>query len=183
MEKSIAVNQLLKKPEVLIFRLEDDGFIPNNPTLPMLVYKDTVVNLREIDPDSIEEILNRNTWGNGWRDGIYDFHHYHSTAHECLFVYSGRAHVQFGGEQGVDLEIDSGDMVVLPAGTGHKRLISTIDFHVIGVYPAGQAMDMNYGYKDERPKALPNIKKVPLPKSDPLYGNNGPLMKQWNSLQ
>ena len=180
---SVTLKEVVRKPELFAYRLEDDGLIPNNPDLALLVYKNTIVNQKDINPDFIEEILNKNNWDNGWRDGIYDFHHYHSTAHECLFVYSGRAHVQFGGEQGVDLEIDSGDMVVLPAGTGHKRLISTIDFHVIGVYPKGQSWDMNYGYEDERPKALFNIKNVPFPLSDPLYGKKGPLMKQWNSRQ
>ncbi len=156
--------------------------IPNNPGLPLMIYKNTVVNAKGYQARSIESILHKNKWFNGWRNGIYDFHHYHSTAHECLFVYSGRAHAQFGGEQGVDLEIDSGDMVVLPAGTGHKRLMSTMDFKVIGVYPDGQDWDMNYGYKDERWNALSNIKKVPLPEKDPLYGEKGPLMKHWKTV-
>lgn len=183
MGKSVVAKQILKKPELFIYRLEDDGLIPNNSGLPLLVYKNTVMNSRDINPDLIEELFRENGWVNGWRNGIYDFHHYHSTAHECLFVYSGRAHVQFGGEQGADIEIDSGDMVVLPAGTGHKRLMSTMDFHVIGVYPDGQRWDMNYGYMDERPAALQNIEKVPLPEKDPLYGERGPLMKQWNNIQ
>ncbi len=30
---------------------------------------------------------------------FFEFHHYHSTAHEVLVVYSGSAKVQLGGER------------------------------------------------------------------------------------
>lgn len=179
MDNGAFIDKIPIKPDVFLYRLKDDGQFPNNKDLPLLVYKNTVDNTKNIDPEHIEAILRRNGWAGGWRNGVYDFHHYHSTAHECLFVYSGRAHVQFGGEHGVDLEITPGDTVILPAGTAHKRLVSTLNFKVIGVYPSGQTWDMNYGKKGERPKADENIKDVSLPDKDPLYGENGPLVKYW----
>ncbi|SDI45387.1 hypothetical protein SAMN04488123_102233, partial [Natribacillus halophilus] len=61
---------------------------------------------------------------------------------------------------------------ILPAGFGHKRLEASDDFQVIGVYPNGQNYDFCYGYADERPEKLENIKQVPLPGDDLLFGRN-----------
>jgi uncharacterized protein YjlB len=76
-------------------------------------------------------------------------------------------------------EVNKGDAVIIPAGVAHKRISSSFDFRVVGAYPQGQMWDMNYGKDSERPQADINIQKVPLPSSDPIYGNNGPLMSEW----
>ena len=92
----------------------------------------------------VEEMFDKNRWPSSWRNGIFGFHHYHSTAHEVLGVYGGAAKVQLGGEGGIICDLKIGDVVVIPAGVSHKKLSSTGDFRVVGAYPAGQSPDMCY---------------------------------------
>jgi len=176
---SSALQNFVKPPHVEAHLLKDDGSIPNNARLPLVIYKDAL-NLATNEPASvIEQLLKANNWGGSWRNGIYSYHLYHSTAHEVLVVYKGEAKVQLGGEQGITLSIKRGDVLMLPAGTGHKNLGATNDFAVVGAYPKGQDWDMCYGKADERPKADENIARVELPEADPIYGTVGPLMERW----
>jgi uncharacterized protein YjlB len=96
-----------------------------------------------------------------------------------LVVYAGEATVQLGGESGISRTIQTGDVLILPAGTGHKKLKSSRDFAVVGAYPKGQDWDMCYGKKGERPNSDRNIERVPLPETDPIYGADGPLTNYW----
>jgi uncharacterized protein YjlB len=98
-----------------------------------------------------------------------------------LGVYKGDARVQFGGEEGPTLMVEAGDIVIIPAGVAHKNINSSHDFRVVGAYPAGQSWDMNYGKEGERPAADNNIIAVPNPRTDPVYGDMGPLKKIWTS--
>lgn len=130
----------------------------------------------------IEHLLGENQWGSSWRNGIFDYHHYHSTAHEVLAAYRGAAKVKLGGEMGVVLEFQAGDILVLPAGTGHKRLSASSNFKIVGAYPAGQDWDLCRGTPEERQRTDNNIARVALPLADPIYGGKGPLMEHWNSV-
>lgn len=163
-----------------VHALTDDGTFPNNAELPLLIYQGAV-RLPAADPASVyETLLDQNGWGGTWRNGIFSYHHYHSTAHEVLGVYRGQATVQLGGDEGIVLEIETGDVIIIPAGVAHKNLGSSRDFGVVGGYPAGQRWDMNYGQAGERPQADENIARVPLPEQDPIYGADGPLVEQWH---
>jgi uncharacterized protein YjlB len=164
----------------VIFR--DDGRFPNNSRLPLLLYSGAIVLNNSNTAQTavtIENVFRQNSWVGSWRNGIYGRHHYHSTAHEVLGVYSGSASVQFGGEQGGKYEVKSGDVVVVPAGVAHICLQASSDFRVVGAYPRGQIWDMCYGTPDERPLTDRNIAGVPRPEDDPVYGKEGPLMKLW----
>jgi uncharacterized protein YjlB len=158
--------------------LEDDGRFPNNGKLPLLLYAGAL-KLSE-GASSVETIFHNNRWLYSWRDGVYSFHHYHSTAHEVLGVYSGSAEVQFGGEDGIKCTVRTGDVVVIPAGVSHKKLESTAGFSVVGAYPEGQMVDMQYGNEGERPGTDQNIASLSNPKTDPVYGAAGPLLDLWN---
>lgn len=168
----------LKEPRVIAHVLKDAGTIPNS-RLPLLVYQDAF----EVAPDDpatpLETLLRGHQWGNDWRNGIFTYHHYHSTAHEALFVYSGSAKVQVGGESGPIQTIHAGDVVIIPAGVGHKNLGASSDFHVIGAYPPEQNVDMNYGKPGERPRVDENIARLALPPTDPVFGKKGPLLEHW----
>ena len=159
--------------------LQDDGTFPNHSKLPLLVYQGILVLPQSNPAAVVEKLFERNGWCVCWRNGIYGFHHYHSTAHEVLGVYGGSAQVQMGGHQGAALTVACGDVIIIPAGVAHKNLGSDSDFRVVGAYPRGQGPDMCYGKTGERPRADENISQVMLPKMDPVYGVDGPLAKHW----
>lgn len=170
--------ELLNPPRVETFVLPDDPLIPNSK-LPLLIYR-VAVKWPEGDPALLfEELFAENNWINCWRDGVYPFHHYHSTTHEVLGTFSGSARIEFGGEHGIAQTLSAGDVVVIPAGVSHKQLGSSPDFCVVGAYPAGKDYDMNYVRPGERPRADENIARVELPSADPIYGSEGPLLEHW----
>jgi uncharacterized protein YjlB len=165
--------------EVDAHAFADEGAIPNNPTLPFLVYPGAL-DLSGDDPAAAcEAAFEANGWGGCWRNGIYPFPHYHSTAHEVLGICRGEAKVRFGGDLGIVLTVRPGDVVVIPAGVGHQNLGASNDLLVVGAYPAGQRWDLCYGKPEERPRVLRNIEHVPLPATDPLHGAGGPLIARW----
>jgi uncharacterized protein YjlB len=160
-------------------RFEDDGRIPNNPELPLLFYPN-VLGESEMEPALCKGLLAGNGWGGAWVNGVFSYHHYHSTSHEVLCVVGGSASIEFGGPQGETVEVEAGDAVVIPAGVGHRNAGSSGDFRVIGAYPRGQeSYDLRTGEEGERPEVLENIRAVPLPEADPLFGEDGPLVARW----
>ncbi len=116
---------------------EDDGRIPNNPELPLLIYPQALAESHQ-SSSRCKELLAENGWGGAWVNGVFTYHHYHSNAHEVLCVVSGSASLDFGGPGGITVEVGAGDAVVIPAGVGHRNAGSNSDFTVIGAYPPGQ---------------------------------------------
>jgi uncharacterized protein YjlB len=164
--------------EPLTFVFADDGLVPNNP-MPFLVYRGAI-NVANAHPEAtIEGLFGANGWGDMWRNGVYDYLHYHATVHEALGVARGHARVRFGGDRGQEFEISAGDVAILPAGTGHQRLSASPDFCVIGAYPPGPPMQITRPTPDNHAKALKTIPKVELPKTDPVRGKAGPLVRLW----
>ena len=159
--------------------LQDDGVFPNNALLPLLAYRGAVDLPARDAAAGFETLFTANLWPSAWRNGVYGFHHYHSTAHEVLGVYSGSATVQLGGDKGITLTIARGDVLVIPAGVAHRNLGSSDDFRVVGGYPTGQHWDTCYGKPHERPGADHRIRAVYLPQCDPVYGTSGPLVERW----
>lgn len=70
-----------------ILMLEHNGWVPNNPRLPVLIYLNAIAN-------------------------------------------------------GFVVEVRAGDVLLLPAGTGHCNLDSSDDFLVVGAYPPGKHADI-----------------------------------------
>lgn len=169
----------MTEPIIKSLTILDDGEFPNNNFLPLVLMQ------RVFDPTSgnlvqtIEKTIHENRWGRSWRNGIYGFHHYHSTAHEVLGLYAGNVKAQFGGPEGQIVEAEAGDVIVIPAGVSHKNIDQSPDFRCVGAYPAGQSPDMQYGKPGERPQVDQNIESVRLPMQDPIFGIDGPLMEMW----
>lgn len=166
----------------------ENGSFPNNEVLCLILYQ------AAISPDEtkagkdcraenlagrFEALFSGNSWPAAWRDGIYTYHHYHSTAHEALGVYSGRVRIQFGGDGGPVVEAGPGDVALIPAGVAHKLVSSEGQPGIVGAYPAGQSPDMQYGREGERPGSDRRIAAVPLPKRDPVLGESGPVIEYW----
>ena len=171
-------NPKQSEPQKLMFT--DDGSVPNNARLPFLIYRRVIDLIGSVDPEQvIENVFRRHGWGDIWRNGIYPYVHYHSMIHESMGVARGRAKVRFGGNKGAEVEIIQGDVVVLPAGTGHQCLWASPDLMVIGAYPKTGKYDLCRGSKGEHTKALQTIPAVPLPESDPVFGKQGPLLQLW----
>src|ERR1700677_3341277 len=166
------------QPEAVFF--QDDGAIPNS-SLPLLLYRQAFSPDTTFLASVIEKRFCENDWMGAWRAGVFPFHHYHSTTHEMLGVCRGAATLHLGGEHGRTFEVTTGDVIVIPAGVGHKLLQASPDFSVVGAYPRGRHWNLLRGEPGERPKADRNIAAVPLPENDPLYNNNGPLKQIWKS--
>jgi uncharacterized protein YjlB len=159
--------------------LPDDGQFPNNGLLPLLIYQKAVTDGQIQSARLTIELLETNGWVNAWENGVYDYHHYHSMAHEVLVIIEGSARLQFGGPTGVALLVEVGDTVIIPAGVAHKAIDLYDNFKCVGAYPLGQEYDIKKGEEGERDEAIRNIKSVPLPSTDPIFGIDGPLLHNW----
>lgn len=164
-----------REPECL--HLTRNGWVPNNERLPVLLYRGTLDVSAEDPASACETLFSRNAWPPQWRNGVYDFHHYHSTAHEVLGFVAGSARLMLGGENGREITVLVGDVAVLPTGAGHCCLSASTDLLVIGAYPRGQQFDICRSAPDAA--ALRRMRDLPFPHSDPISGSSGPLVRLW----
>jgi uncharacterized protein YjlB len=162
------------------YKFADDGRIPNNAALPLILYRGGIDLAGSPNPeDLIEKKFASNGWGDMWRNGIYPYAHYHSMIHEVMGIARGRATVRFGGEKGREIDIAPGDVVILPAGTGHQCLKQTPTLVVIGAYPPSGKYNLCRNTKSDHARAVLTIPKVPPPAVDPVFGPTGPLIALW----
>jgi uncharacterized protein YjlB len=164
--------------EIIAHLLEPSDDAPNNARLPLLVYPGAV-ELTGDDPAAVfEDLFARNGWRGSWRDGVHGFTHWHCHAHEVLGIYSGEVTVQFGGQSGVTLRATPGDVLILPAGTAHRKISQRGRLGVVGAYPTGQSPDLRTAGGPRAADAAA-VARVPLPACDPVYGRDGPLVMRW----
>ncbi len=162
--------------QLLSLRIPANGGTPNNDH-PAIVARGAL-RLSTGDPaGSIRRSFEANGWTGTWTWQVFRYHHFHPDAFEVLGVAAGSAVLVIGGEAGRRLEVEAGDVLLLPPGWGHCMLSSSPDFAICGAYPPGQE---NYtvrrsseGY-DEGVTA--EIAAVPVPETDPVLGGKGALL-------
>ncbi|KAF2204066.1 hypothetical protein GQ43DRAFT_438268 [Delitschia confertaspora ATCC 74209] len=158
------------------------SLLPNTTTHPLYIYHRSFPP--GTSPSAIESHLS--TMGvvtPVWRYTMYRQTHYHSTSHELLCIYQGSAKLCFGGEENpkrVETVVGEGDVVVVPAGLGHRLLEDLTGdekdgFMMVGSYPKGCSWDMCYGKEGEEEKAR-KAGEVKWFDRDPVYGDEGPVL-------
>ena len=169
-------------PHILHFVLKRNKNFPNSK-LPVLIYQNAVKFPSDKNKvaTTIQKIFSRNGWSNSWSNGIYDFHHYHSNTHEGMAICAGEVEVILGGPKGKKIKLSQGDVIILPAGVGHRCLKASKDFLCVGAYPQGKEYDTNLGKNKELEKALSNIKNLSHPSKDPIFGKEGFLKTYWRT--
>ncbi|MES2808757.1 MAG: cupin domain-containing protein [Bacteroidota bacterium] len=149
-----------------------------NSKFPVLHYKGILEVPGLFPAKYVSDLFERNNWSNSWDAGIFDCHHYHSNVHEALGVYGGETTVILGGEGGIEVRLEKGDVLIIPAGVAHKNAGAEHDIKCVGAYPLGQDYDMMYGKPGEREQAAQNLIRTPIPDTDPVRGKDG-LPKIW----
>ncbi len=157
-------------------RFDDGGGVPNYPDLPVVILRGALVKLA---PEDLRKRIEGNGWGGSWIWTVFDYHHFHPDAHETLAVVAGTADLALGGPSGRTVHVGRGDCLVLPAGTGHKRVAASPDFRVCGAYPPGQERFETLREGEGPDDLRARIVAVPLPRTDPTTGAAGPLTEIW----
>jgi uncharacterized protein YjlB len=166
-----------------IYNLTDDGTIPNSK-YPVIVYHQAFTMEGSPAADFLEKRFAENGWSNAFRWRVYNYHHYHTNTHEVLGVYVGNALLQFGGPNGEKIQVRPGDIIVLPAGTGHISLSHSDDFSVVGAYPNGKEPDL-IKITDPRPEGVTGkVDGVPVPENDPFFGiESAGMVRSWTERE
>ena len=168
----------LKRTESYVF--VDDGCVPNSP-LPLILHRGAVAPDAPDPARTFERIFARNGWTGSWRDGIFSYHHYHSTAHEVLGLAAGSAKVPFGGPRGETITLKTGDAVAIPAGVAHCLVEGSGRLLVVGAYAGGRGWDVVRDDPEAIAAARLRIAAVPLPEADPVEGADGTLIELWTA--
>lgn len=168
----------MKSINPLLCYFDDDGVTPNN-RLPVLIYKNVLAEIKEDFASSLEKIFQQNNWTGNWRDIVLDKDHYHSTTHEVLGISKGTVDLQLGGANGKQFSVSAGDVLIIPAGVAHRSLNNELHYEVIGGYPDGLPWDMIYCEPEKYKESKIVIDALPLPKTDPVFGKSGHLVKFW----
>jgi uncharacterized protein YjlB len=176
-----AIRRDATKLDIEVFKLPPHDWVPNNRTLPVVLYRNTMQGGADVDAEeraaAFEALFDGHQWPPRWRDSIFDYHHFHSTAHEVLAIVSGEAEVIVGGPRGRVVCVRTGDVMLLPAGTGHCLQSTSGKFSVVGAYPAGQQWDIRREALTREECA--EMEALPFPPSDPVFGTSGPLIDYW----
>lgn len=166
-------------PVTVVLRFKDDGIVPNNARLPLILYRNVLGSAVAEPEQAFIDRFASNGWGDAWINGIYGYQHFHTDGHEVLGIAKGHVRVQLGGAHGPVLEATAGDALVIPAGVAHCNKGASADLAVVGAYPPGQSAAISRPEQISLAAALERVRKVALPATDPVLGKTGPLVELW----
>ena len=167
----------MNKANIITYFFEHDGDMPNN-RLPVVIYKNA---LEQVATKDFELLFCQHGWSNNWQDVILPTDHFHSNTHEVLGLKSGQARLMLGGKQGKLVTVETGDVIILPAGVGHYSVDNSMKYQFVGGYPNGADWNLKFGLIDEdRLSILAEIAAIPIPDKDPIFGISGPLLGFWS---
>ena len=153
-----------------------NGMLPNS-RFPLLVHRKGIAGGGHA---AVAERFKSNGWSNNWRyPGIYTYPHFHSTTHECLGVAAGWMDVELFGRGGLQLRVEVGDVIVMPAGVSHRMIGQSDNIMMVGGYPDGRDWDTmreDHISEDLRREAAKRIMMLPIPIRDPVTGQ---AMQEW----
>uniref|UniRef100_A0A7S4P5X3 Cupin type-2 domain-containing protein n=1 Tax=Paramoeba aestuarina TaxID=180227 RepID=A0A7S4P5X3_9EUKA len=176
--------------ETLYF--ETDGFFPNNSRFPVIKYRGVLFEMegKVLEKEKVaggeevvsedqkkelmrfcESFLVKNGWIFPWEGIVYTYHHYHSNAWEGLCCVQGTATVQLGGEKGVIVDVECGDVLLIPPGVAHKGITQTPGFSVLGTYPE-EAPEADLLTKPPTPQQREFMETILLPSQHPISGRS-----------
>ncbi|MCW3077695.1 MAG: cupin protein [Bacteroidetes bacterium] len=161
-----------------VYHINDNGIFPNSE-LPVIIYKRVLDLPYLFASNAVRKLFKSNNWKNSWKSGVFEYHHYHSITHEVMGVAGGSTTILFGGDSGIKIVIEKGDVIIIPAGVAHKNLGKQNQVTCIGAYPEGKEYDMNYGKPGERPATDNKVKQAPRPLTDPVFGVNAGIAEYW----
>ena len=69
-------------PKIEGYRFADDGRVPNNPRLPLIVYRGALKTGGDAAASCVA-LFHRNGWTGAWQNGVYSHHHYHRACTRC----------------------------------------------------------------------------------------------------
>ncbi|MEY3631643.1 MAG: hypothetical protein RL408_1197 [Bacteroidota bacterium] len=166
----------MKQVDIITYYFKNDGDIPNN-ILPVVIYKNALQHVANKD---FEHLFCQNGWANNWHDIILTEDHFHSNTHEVLGLQSGQVSLMLGGKNGEIVNVETGDVIILPAGIGHYSVDNSVEYQFVGGYPNGAEWNLKFSLqKEDSPSILTEIANIPIPQKDPLFGIDGPLSTYW----
>lgn len=165
----------------LIRAFERADGIPNS-VLPLVLWKARLPREAR-EGRAAGALYRRNGWGGTWVYTVYPFWHFHTRGHEVLGCVGGRARIGFGGEAGIVVDVEQGDVALVPAGVGHRKLDASGDFLMAGGYPPGQEGNIvRPGHLDDQ-RIAAELREVALPESDPVSGLFDGVVDIWRGVR
>ena len=162
----------------LTFVFDDDGLVPNN-ILPLVIYK-RAIELAGGDPArAIDELFRANGWDQRWRDGIFDYQHYHAT---CTRRSASRAATRWCCSAASTARRSSSTPATSrscpPAPATSASSPAMISAWSAPTRPAKPWRSLARPRRTYR-RAMETIPLVLPPPSDPVFGQDGPLLRLW----
>jgi uncharacterized protein YjlB len=163
------------------FHFDPDGGIPNS-RLPLAFWRGRLPSEAR-DGGVATQLFRKNGWRGTWVSNVLPYWHFHTRGHEVLGCVAGRARIGFGGDSGIKVDVETGDVCVIPAGVGHIRLDGSADFRMAGGYPPGQQGDIiRPGDLDDATIAR-EIAALALPETDPISGRADGVVAIWRAIK